>query len=441
MGAYVPIQQDREPGWFETLGQIYQNRAQQQLMQARQQEMQARDQEMRQQQRSFQDDQEIRRALGPARQADGTLQPRGIADQVETLYRLGTPAAVKQAQGMQKAYTEQQTADAGLTKANLENHKMKLDLGGQIVNGMVDQPSYDAGVPQLEQLGILHPGSAPPIFDPKAKPAFLQSIQNEALTVDQHLSHLQQKENADREEREFLYKQQHDADEAAALAQYRNSELGLRRQSNAISAQNNTLLNEQRIAGIANQLRGDYMTDSKAFRDQTQAYNTIQSVGSGSAVDDLALIYGVMKLYDPGSTVREGEFANAANASGVPGWIRNLYNQAQGKPGYALRADTRKQFLDQSQALYERALQQHEQLVGDYSNKAHLSGIEPERVIVDYNSAKPWHADDPKKLNQPPASGKTHWSQYPPAGSIQDGYRFNGGDPANPASWEKVKVK
>jgi len=44
MGAYIPIQQDREPGWFETLGQIYQNRAQQQLMQARAQEMEARGQ-------------------------------------------------------------------------------------------------------------------------------------------------------------------------------------------------------------------------------------------------------------------------------------------------------------------------------------------------------------------------------------------------------------
>jgi hypothetical protein len=46
-----------------------------------------------------------------------------------------------------------------------------------------------------------------------------------------------------------------------------------------------------------------------------------------SAAGDLNLIFGYMKMLDPGSTVREGEFANAQNAAGMPEVIRSKYNQ------------------------------------------------------------------------------------------------------------------
>ena len=33
---------------------------------------------------------------------------------------------------------------------------------------------------------------------------------------------------------------------------------------------------------------------------------------------------------------------------------------------------------------------------------------------------------------------QTHHSKGPKVGSVQDGYRFKGGDPANPSNWEKT---
>ena len=38
------------------------------------------------------------------------------------------------------------------------------------------------------------------------------------------------------------------------------------------------------------------------------------------------MITGYMKMIDPGSTVREGEFATAANSGGVSDNVRSLYN-------------------------------------------------------------------------------------------------------------------
>ena len=42
----------------------------------------------------------------------------------------------------------------------------------------------------------------------------------------------------------------------------------------------------------------------------------------------ISLIFGFMKMLDPGSVVREGEFATAQNAASIPDRIRNAYNRA-----------------------------------------------------------------------------------------------------------------
>ena len=47
-----------------------------------------------------------------------------------------------------------------------------------------------------------------------------------------------------------------------------------------------------------------------------------------SPASDMALIFGFMKLLDPTSTVREGEYATVQNATGIPGRVTNAYNNA-----------------------------------------------------------------------------------------------------------------
>lgn len=47
----------------------------------------------------------------------------------------------------------------------------------------------------------------------------------------------------------------------------------------------------------------------------------------GQGVADVALIFSFMKMLDPGSVVRESEFANAQNTAGVPERIRVVWNK------------------------------------------------------------------------------------------------------------------
>ena len=99
----------------------------------------------------------------------------------------------------------------------------------------------------------------------------------------------------------------------------------------------------------------------KEYNDQTQPYQAVKSAygrvlsSDDSAVGDLSLIFGYMKMLDPGSVVREGEFATAQNAAGVPERIMNIYNKLI--TGERLNASQRNSFKGQAKNLYSSALE------------------------------------------------------------------------------------
>lgn len=100
----------------------------------------------------------------------------------------------------------------------------------------------------------------------------------------------------------------------------------------------------------------------KEYSDQTKGYQEVKSAygrvlaSEDNAVGDLSLIFGYMKMLDPGSVVREGEFATAQNAAGVPERIQNIYNKVAS--GERLSASQRTAFKGQAGKLYETAQKQ-----------------------------------------------------------------------------------
>lgn len=67
---------------------------------------------------------------------------------------------------------------------------------------------------------------------------------------------------------------------------------------------------------------------TKATNITREAYRKVTtSLGNPSAANDMAGVFSYMKMLDPGSTVREGEFANAQNAAGVPERVQTMYNK------------------------------------------------------------------------------------------------------------------
>ena len=133
------------------------------------------------------------------------------------------------------------------------------------------------------------------------------------------------------------------------------------------------------------QIRKEFDDESKDFIKIRDAYGRIiASAVDPSAAGDLALIFNYMKVLDPGSVVRESEFATAQNAAGVPNRIRAIYNRVV--DGQRLSADQRGDFVDRGGKLYQSQLTQQRRLQGEFANLASEFGLDPDLAAPDLAS-------------------------------------------------------
>lgn len=111
-----------------------------------------------------------------------------------------------------------------------------------------------------------------------------------------------------------------------------------------------------------------------------------QKVKSGAetptAAGDMGMIFNFMKMLDPGSVVREGEFANAQNATGVPSRVINIYNQILS--GQRLNPEQRQDFLNQAQKVFDAQMIQQKRINDQYSSLAQRQGFAPTDVVLDF---------------------------------------------------------
>lgn len=115
----------------------------------------------------------------------------------------------------------------------------------------------------------------------------------------------------------------------------------------------------------------------------TASYRTIRQLANAPATgaNDLGLIFSYMKMLDPGSTVREGEFANAENAQGIPDRIRSLYNRALN--GERLAPETRQEFVASAEQIAQSRYQSFQPVHARYTDLATRGGYSPADVVFD----------------------------------------------------------
>lgn len=132
----------------------------------------------------------------------------------------------------------------------------------------------------------------------------------------------------------------------------------------------------------ADKLRQEFTKQSGEFIGQTSAMQRVEdSAKDPSAAGDLALIFNFMKILDPGSTVREGEFATAQNSAGIPDRIRARYNQVV--DGERLGETQRADFLNRAQRLYKGAQNLQKNRVQFYTELANERDLPVEQVVRD----------------------------------------------------------
>ena len=154
-------------------------------------------------------------------------------------------------------------------------------------------------------------------------------------------------------------------------------------------------------------LRKEYYDQTKPFSEVTEAYRRIKSVENNGA-GDIALIYSYMKMLDPGSVVREGEFATAQNSAGIPAAIQNVYNKALN--GERLTEGQRKTFLSQAGKLAESASKREAEVRGGLSTVVKAYNLSADNVFgtgIVKDPADAWAANKPAAAPKATTGGAT----------------------------------
>jgi hypothetical protein len=124
---------------------------------------------------------------------------------------------------------------------------------------------------------------------------------------------------------------------------------------------------------------------TKATQEVSAAYNRMQNASqTPSAAGDLSLIFNYMKMLDPGSTVREGEFANAESAAGVPTKVLNTYNKTL--TGQRLSQEQRQDFLTNANHMYSAQMAVQKQVDENYRRLAEKGGLDPQDVLLNFDA-------------------------------------------------------
>ena len=157
--------------------------------------------------------------------------------------------------------------------------------------------------------------------------------------------------------------------------------------------------------GVTLRKEFDQLPDVKAFHDVANSYDIIADIARKppTAQNDLSLIFSYMKMLDPGSVVREGEFANAQNTAGIPDQVRNAYNKAIS--GQRLNPQQRQEFTNTARGVYDSRKRRYSQLVDQYKGYARGYGLGDD-VIQPRMEAGGGAPAVPKILKFNPATGK-----------------------------------
>jgi len=121
--------------------------------------------------------------------------------------------------------------------------------------------------------------------------------------------------------------------------------------------------------------------------DPVKTYETVkssfervkESAKQQSGAGDMGLIYGYMRMLDPGSVVRESEFKIAAQAGDygeqIQGFVTSILN------GQRLPESQRQEFVKNAEALYAQSAGNLADINAQFTERAKAAGVDPKRFI------------------------------------------------------------
>lgn len=158
---------------------------------------------------------------------------------------------------------------------------------------------------------------------------------------------------------------------------------GITPQQAGAAASTENFDDEEKLRGSFHGLTKDYREIEGAFTRMKASYLPPVAPGEARAEEiegpaDIALIFNYMKMLDPGSVVREGEFATAQNSGGVGEKIQSLYNGLL--RGGKLSPNLRKEILARAESIYGAETERFNARADEYRGLAQSYGFQPDRI-------------------------------------------------------------
>jgi hypothetical protein len=130
-------------------------------------------------------------------------------------------------------------------------------------------------------------------------------------------------------------------------------------------------------------LRKEYQSHpiTKKTIEISDSYRKIKSVlDNPTAGGDMSGIFMFMKMLDPGSTVREGEYKSAAEATGAFDRLTDYGTKLQ--QGTKLTAQQRIDFKNIAEKFYRAQMKEQERLNTEFTDLANKSGLDPKDLMI-----------------------------------------------------------
>lgn len=138
-----------------------------------------------------------------------------------------------------------------------------------------------------------------------------------------------------------------------------------------------------KLSGRAAKLRDDFnaLPPVKAYREVLPTFQSMQDASTrDTKAADLNMVYGLAKIFDPGSVVREGEQVLVRDTASLPDWLVGSINSLNG--GARLQAETRKALMDEAGSRFNAYKAQHDDYVARFTELAAREKVNPQDVIM-----------------------------------------------------------
>ena len=157
----------------------------------------------------------------------------------------------------------------------------------------------------------------------------------------------------------------------------------------------------------ADKLRDDFEKKYKPFADVGNKMAIIQNAATDpSGQNDMALVFSFMKMLDPGSVVRESEYAQAVDTGSLYDKLRATAEKI--KSGQKLTPEMRQNFVKSASKFAESSMKTAKKVRSDYDSLAKRRGLDPGEIMLGIGDDEPAPSAGPQKM----ASGPQKFGRF-----------------------------